>query len=60
LLEALSAHKTHHAKLLIEGMIKAFPYLKAQLDDLMDIADLHTTPKTLYSNNSPEFKKEAI
>jgi hypothetical protein len=58
LIEALSAHKTHHAKLALEGFIKAMPYLTDQKDELEAIADLYTQhPKPTIKKAARNLKK---
>jgi hypothetical protein len=59
LLEALSAHKTHHAKLAMEGMIKAIPYLTDHLDELDDVAEFYSQhPKPSINKSARNLKKE--
>jgi hypothetical protein len=58
LIEALSAYKTHLAKLALEGFIKAMLYLTDHLDELDEIADLYIQhPKPTIKKAARNLKK---
>ena len=59
LLEALSAHKTHHAKLAMEGIINSIPYLTDRLDELDDVAEIYSQhPKPSIGKTARSLKKK--
>lgn len=59
LLSALDAHNTHHAKLALEGIIKAIPYLSNHFDELDSVAELFIQhPKPSISKTARTLKKK--
>jgi hypothetical protein len=58
LLDALSAHQTHHAKLALEGLAKGFPYLLSRKDEITEHADLFLQhPKPTIRKAAQQLKK---
>ncbi|PKO13758.1 MAG: hypothetical protein CVU39_17175 [Chloroflexi bacterium HGW-Chloroflexi-10] len=60
LTEALSAHQTHHAKLALEGLVKALPYLLPEVCmELSAQAELYTQhPKPSIKKAAQKLEKE--